>query len=570
MKNHIFLLMLSVAFILAGCNKKNGDSGVFIPPPQEQLTQKHYADNENIGGGFSFTTDAPWTATVEEVSQNPSSMQVKSATRSSENNVVWLRLYDGNSEAYSGAAGTITLRIEIDQNYTGERREAMITIRSGNNTFIVTVIQEGTKQDGSKNDPPVKVTKITLDKMELSLEAGGKATLKATVEPTDATVKSVVWSSNNSEVATVNPITGEIAAIADGSAVITATSSSDKRISASCALTVGNSEPIASKAIVKKIERTVSYWNKLPSSEYNIDEVNYSFEYDDLNRVSSYSIDIKPTDEGKKRRLISKIDYSASDRLRIEDQWSDTEKQIYEVLLNEKGFITKGESWNTSPHAQLETYQIDYNDEDRISRVAYSEKWVTFDYEDGVLSGGKEFDGNDVYEASGFGRYFGQVANDKLNLDINMLFLRTFFSEPTEGGDVPGRLGRLALLRLAGRGMDRYIAFGQISLYENETSMSMPDNRKPNVVIHETYEFFSYEDEEFPEVQYIFNTDGTVAEFSTRAIITRNQHEYDVVVGNELIDPNLPEARYKYRIENEKDTVLDKGVNTITYKFSYR
>ena len=69
----------------------------------------------------------------------------------------------------------------------------------------MTVIQEGTKQDGSENEPPVKVTKITLDKTSLSLEAGAKATLTATVEPTDATIKSVVWSSSNLDVATVNP-----------------------------------------------------------------------------------------------------------------------------------------------------------------------------------------------------------------------------------------------------------------------------------------------------------------------------------------------------------------------------
>ena len=68
------------------------------------------------------------------------------------NNVVWLRLYNGNSEAYSGGAGTITLRIEIDQNYTGERREAMITIRSGNNNFTVTVVQEGTKHDAVRTN----------------------------------------------------------------------------------------------------------------------------------------------------------------------------------------------------------------------------------------------------------------------------------------------------------------------------------------------------------------------------------------------------------------------------------
>lgn len=565
--------MLSAVFILAGCDKENGDGGVFTPPTQEQLTQNAYADNENTGGGFSFTTDAPWTATVEEVlPQSPSSMQVKSETRSSGNNVVWLKLYNGNSEAYSGEAGTITLRIEIDQNYTGERREATITIRSGNNTFIVTVIQEGTKQDGSENEPPVKVTKITLDKTELSLETGAKATLTATVEPTDATIKSVAWSSSNSEVATVNPVTGEIVAIADGNAVITATSSSNKEVSASCAVTVGNSEPVVTKAFVNKIERTVTYWDKFPATEYNEDEVTYSFEYDDRNRVSSYTIDFKPTyEDGKERQLISKIDYSSSDRLRIEDQWSDkSQKQTYDILLNEKGFITKGESWPTL-YEPLETYQIEYNSEDRVSRIAYSKYWSTFVYKEGVLSGGKDFDGTDVYETSGFEQNFSQIANDKLNIDVNMLFIPGFFSEEPESGDVPSRLGRLALLRLAGRGMDRYITLDGLSWSQDETSMNLPEGwPEPNVTVHKSYEFFSYDWDEELGLDYTFNNDGTVAAISASSTMQKIKKEFDIVVGNEPIHPEHPEVGYKYEIKNRKETVVDKGVNTITYKFNYR
>ena len=107
--------MLSTA-ILAGCSKNEGGEGEpFTPPAQEQLTQNAYADNESTGGGFSFTASAPWTATVNEVQAQASalaSVQTKSVTRAADNNgnnVVWLKLYNGDKEAYSGGAGTITL-----------------------------------------------------------------------------------------------------------------------------------------------------------------------------------------------------------------------------------------------------------------------------------------------------------------------------------------------------------------------------------------------------------------------------------------------------------------------------
>lgn len=567
--------MLSAVFILAGCDKENGDGGVFTPPTQEQLTQNAYADNENTGGGFSFTTDAPWTATVEEVlSQNPSSMQVKSVTRSSGNNVVWLKLYNGNNEAYSGGAGTITLRIEIDQNYTGERREATITIRSGNNTFIVTVIQEGTKQDGSENEPPVKVTKITLDKTSLSLEARAKATLTATVEPTDATIKSVVWSSSNLDVATVNPITGEIVAIADGNAVITATSSSNKEVSASCAVTVGNSEPVVPKALVSRIERVVNYWESIPDDERYDENATFTFEYDNSNRVVSYAVDILPIHpDHKPNRLVSTIDYSSPDYLTIQDNWTDTGSESYKATLNEKGFVTECPS---SPDAhdvggRYYNFRLEYNAEDRVSRLSYDDYWNTFIYKDGVLSGGTFHDDGETFHETGLETDFSDIANDKMNIDLNYILIPGLMAEEPEDADLPGRVGRLGMLCLTGRSIDRLINTYGGALDDEDVSVGFnggwPD---PNVTVHKSSVDYKSENESMPTLKYNLNEDGTVQSVEISMPMVQVLKEYDIISTGEYYNPEHPELGYQYVETNLKETVLDKGINTLTFTFTYR
>ena len=77
---------------------------------------------------------------------------------------------------------------------------------------------------------PKPATDITLDKTELTLTAGDVETLTATVTPTDTT-DTVVWESSKPAVATVNPATGEVTAVAPGEAVITAKAGS---VSAAC------------------------------------------------------------------------------------------------------------------------------------------------------------------------------------------------------------------------------------------------------------------------------------------------------------------------------------------------
>ncbi len=81
----------------------------------------------------------------------------------------------------------------------------------------------------------VPVTGVTLNANSGTLYAGGTVTLTATVAPQDASNKTVIWSSSNTTVATVNG--GVVTAHALGSATITVTTQ-DGGFTASYALTV--------------------------------------------------------------------------------------------------------------------------------------------------------------------------------------------------------------------------------------------------------------------------------------------------------------------------------------------
>lgn len=78
---------------------------------------------------------------------------------------------------------------------------------------------------------------ISINITTATLAEGQSLQLEATVSPEFASNKSVEWSSSNEAVATVSQ-DGTVTAISKGSAIITAKSTDDSNISASCAVTV--------------------------------------------------------------------------------------------------------------------------------------------------------------------------------------------------------------------------------------------------------------------------------------------------------------------------------------------
>ena len=102
----------------------------------------------------------------------------------------------------------------------------------------------------------VNVTEVTLDKTELTLTEGETETLTATVRPDNANNRKVTWSSDKTEVATVDGA-GRVTAVKAGEAVVTVTTEDGGR-TATCAVTVKAKTVSVTEVTLDRAELTLT------------------------------------------------------------------------------------------------------------------------------------------------------------------------------------------------------------------------------------------------------------------------------------------------------------------------
>ena len=133
---------------------------------------------------------------------------------------------------------------------------------------------------------PVKVSNVTVNPATVKLTSKGQtAQLSASVLPNNAENKSIVWSTSNASVATVDN-NGVVTAVANGNATITAAALDGSGKSGSCVVTV--EIPDESNQIVELTGGTskiLSIWNE--DYTENIDVTQITFEYNSTSDIFS-------------------------------------------------------------------------------------------------------------------------------------------------------------------------------------------------------------------------------------------------------------------------------------------
>lgn len=127
------------------------------------------------------------------------------------------------------ALSSSSIILNVDKNESTSKRVGIIEIVQKNGSLKQTVT---VKQSGQ-----IAVNSITLDKTELRLLEGASESFVATVKPNNAADKTVIWTSSDESVATINP-DGVVKAVSKGTATIKATANDGSGVYAECSVKV--------------------------------------------------------------------------------------------------------------------------------------------------------------------------------------------------------------------------------------------------------------------------------------------------------------------------------------------
>ncbi len=331
-------------------------------------------------------------------------------------------------------------------------------------------------------------------------------------------------------------------------------------------------------ALVESVE--ARFWVGCEENGDYSSSFHYVFRYDDQNRIAEYELtdrDYNGTGSELDYKYTTRFDYSKPGEILLTETTTydanNTQDQprteTYRIQLDNQGRATQIKADKSSFNDSPITYRYSYNDEGRLSRISWydynesqTEIYEAMTYQNGVLSKvNYHYYADDKKEIVFPADAFSDVPNDRLNIDPNWLV----FTDPTEPQEL------LPMLRLTGKCCDRLTLWLPIDYEEDnippseELPLGYPN---PGEKKHETIVY--YEHHKTEPLKYTFNDDGTIASIVQPVVHIKMQYDCDIVVGNELFDPERPDMGYKYTIPNETTRKLQENTDTHEWTFTYR
>ena len=258
----------------------DSDCVTSIPAGDEFFIYRHYDDGDILWGKVKYGAYTGWCAlnwseykSTKGKCAEPSFTSPKETYYYKEATLRWssvsgadkyvVRVLDSKGEL---AARYVTenIRQTLDIEKTGKYTAKVYARSSHNSTWDPVSKEISFTLTKSK---PVYVTDISM-KNSLSLTAGSSKTIKATVEPENASDKTLIWRSSDESVATVSS-KGKVTAKKCGYAEITCRSDDKKGYSEVCEIIVKPAKADNLKQTDKKRDTKVSFkWSKAKGASF--------------------------------------------------------------------------------------------------------------------------------------------------------------------------------------------------------------------------------------------------------------------------------------------------------------
>lgn len=317
--------------------------------------------------------------------------------------------------------------------------------------------------------------------------------------------------------------------------------------------------------IVKEVVYTEEYGKNAELNWGKPETQAISYYYDERGRVAKV---IRTSQyEGESKDIYTyTFDYDVVGEITITVK-ENNEERIAKILakLDNLGRVVKVEDQNNL-FEEADAYQFGYNEAGQLAKMTYiggmyDGNWDKYGYTDGMLNETTEWwDGKEDNMVIPLEQlYPNRYSANNTNIDLNSM---EWFGEEV--------INLLYGMRLLGVGSKCLLEIALV--YDDvDASINIEGYPTPNQTIKKEHMYIKEREEgEADKRIYEFDNNKYVTRFYSHQPYTIMHAEYDIVVGNELVDPEEPRRGYKWEMKNRTDTKIGEDKNTYTYTVRYQ